>query len=58
MILKFENVTDLGKSIECSVKTNNIQGHFGLNFIKKEFRIYLPGLLNPCLILQLDAEEF
>ncbi len=25
---------------------------------QKEFRIYLPGLLNPCLILQLDAEEF
>ena len=32
-------MTKFLNSIECSVKTNNIQGHFGLNLIKKEFRI-------------------
>ncbi len=35
MILKFENVTNLGQSIECCLKTNNIQGRFGLNLRKK-----------------------
>jgi len=37
MILKFENVTVLGQSIECCLKIINTQGHFGPNLIKKEF---------------------
>ncbi len=49
----------LSNSIECSAKTNNIQGHFGLNLIKKEFRIYLIAFLSSSLItLEKLTERF
>ena len=52
VILRIKNSRyEFPNSIECSVKTNYIQGHFGLNLIKI-FHISTISACDACLILE------